>query len=457
MDCQEIRELLSPYCDNMLEEALRIQLEQHLQHCEQCRQELEELKFVITLMQGSTELLAPADFSGRIAERLASLTPEQGKLNQTIEEGRVKTWFRTWGRVAAVAAILLVAVAIGLEQNGRFDFRTLESKTSELLSVGQMPGQFSRVGPVTGKTAGQTANQTPEQPVGPSPEQLQNQSSGESAGPLAKSKVAMDQANANQDGYNSAASAKSVVRDIAGSASPAPEARKLITNGRLQLEVVNFDSTYTGLLKLVEKYGGYVENSSMSNTPSNTPLAEQYRSGRLTIRVPAGQFNALLAEIDKMETIVFREMGNKDVSAEFYDTQARLRNWKQQEVRLLEILKQAKNVEEILRVEGELQRVRQEVEVMEGRIKSLSKLTELATLDIEIIQVMSKKNIDLPQGSNVLPRAKEAFIGTVNGLLDFMGKMVVMLGKFAPLLIILAVAVGLWLILRYWKGRTPRS
>lgn len=460
MECQEIRELLSPYCDSMLEEALQNQVEQHLQHCEQCRQELEELQFVIKLMQGSTEVLAPAGFSGLITERLASLSPEQGKSNQSIKGGRVKTWFQTWGRVAAVAAILMLAVAIGLEQEGKFGFIAEQSKSTESSSpMAQSPpmSQDQSVGQLSGQSTGGSP--------GGSPTPM-----AENKALYKKHKQAALEDNSSAPSENSAVRA---ARDINNGDSAqqgltndkeanqsrkvAPGERKLITKGRLQLEVVNFDNAYSSLLKLVEKYQGYVENSSLSNSPSDTPLAAQYHAGRLTIRVPAGQFNALLAEIDKVGTVVFRETGNQDVSAEFYDTQARLRNWQQQEVRILEILKQAKNVEDILRVEGELQRVRQEIEVMEGRIKNLGSLTEMATLDIEISQVKSKKAIDLPEGRNVIPRATEAFIGTVNDLLNFMGKTIVLLGQLAPLLIILALAVGLWIILRYWKGRKPPS
>jgi hypothetical protein len=426
MECLEIRELLSPYCDNMLEEAPQTQVEQHLQRCEQCRQELEQLQFVIKLMQGSIEVLAPAGFSGLITERLASLSPEQGKSNQSIEGGRVKTWFQNWGRVAAVAAILVVAAAIGLEQNGRFDFIADQSKNTESSS-----------------------------PMVQSPPMSQDQSVGQLSGQSTGGSAEKHKQAALED--NSAVSSENSTVRVAANQfrKVAPGERKLITKGRLQLEVVNFDNAYSGLLKLVEKYQGYVENSSLSNSPSDTPLAEQYHAGRLTIRVPAGQFNALLAELDTVGTVVFREMGNQDVSAEFYDTQARLRNWQQQEVRILEILKQAKNVEDILRVEGELQRVRQEIEVMEGRIKNLGSLTEMATLDIEISQVKSKKAISVPEGRNVIPRATEAFIGTVNDLLNFMGKTIVLLGQLAPLLIILALAVGMWFIRRYWKGRKP--
>lgn len=427
MQCQEIRELLSPYCDNMLDEAQRTQVDQHLQGCEQCRQELEELRFVIELMQGSTEVLAPEDFSRKVTERLDSLPPVKEGLLKPVGRSRVITW----GRVAAVAAMLVIAAAIGLEENGGLSFDAAQKQSQADY------GSDSSYNELKAKSAQPSAAGAP---------------------------AVTESAHVAADGTPAVGSGSAEKRLMAGKDQAAqsngavPVQRKLITNGRVQLEVTDFDSAYAKIIKAVEKYQGYVENSTFSNSPKDTPLLEQNHSGRLTIRVPAGQFNALLEEVKQVGTVVFREMGSQDVSTEFYDTQARLRNWKQQETRLLEILKQAKNVDEILRVEGELQRVRQEVEVMESRIKTLGNLTEMATLELEINQVNSKKAIQIQKSRNVFPRAAEAFIGTINGLLDVLGKTVVFLGELGPVLIILAVVIGLlYIILRHRKNGKPPS
>lgn len=479
MRCQEIRELLSPYYDNMLDETQRIRVEQHLQGCEQCRQELEELKFVIELMQGSAEILAPEGFSRKVMARVASPSAAEAGANGSAGQG----WLRRWGRVAAVAAMLVAAVVIGIEVNEKGYFASNLSP----LSLQKADKSQAQVGmPEVSSSGDSTAgldNPAVKEPLTVKDEaKLKEEKYGhtpykDSNSMPASPGVRYDMAQSSVAGAPQALGSSPEQRlmpseapgsmvtggpggqpgggeEVQRKANAAVE-RKLITNGRVQVEVTDFDSAYSGIIKTVEKFRGYVENSTFSNSPQGTPPEEQYRSGRLTVRVPAGQFNALLEEIKKVGTVVFREMRSQDVSAEFYDTQARIRNWKQQEARLLEILKQAKNVDEILRVEGELQRVRQEVEIMEGRIKTMGNLSEMATLEIELTQVKSKQVIQIPEGKNVFQRTAEAFIGTVNDLLDILGKTVVLLGGLAPVLIVLVVAVGLFLTFRHRKGGKP--
>ncbi|MDA8210408.1 MAG: DUF4349 domain-containing protein [Clostridia bacterium] len=475
MRCQEIRELLSPYYDNMLDETQRIRVEQHLQGCEQCRQELEELKFVIELMQGSAEVLAPEGFSRKVMARVASPSAAEVGANGSAGQG----WLRRWGRVAAVAAMLVAAVVIGIEVNEKGYFASNLSP----LSVQKADKSQSQVGMPEVSPAGDEGDN----PAGKVPAMLKEAknkmatdgpgghiaSNSMPAGPGVQYDMAQPSVAGAPQALGSSAQERLMPGEARGPMASggmgskteggkelqrkdnAAVERKLITNGRVQVEVTDFDSAYSGIIKTVEKFRGYVENSTFSNSPQGTPPEEQYRSGRLTVRVPAGQFNAFLEEIKKVGTVVFREMRSQDVSAEFYDTQARIRNWKQQEARLLEILKQAKNVDEILRVEGELQRVRQEVEIMEGRIKTMGNLSEMAALEVELTQVKSKKVIQVPEGKNVFQRSAEAFIGTVNDLLALLEKSVVFLGGLAPVLIVLAVAVGLFLTFRHRKRGNP--
>ncbi len=469
MHCQEIRELLSPYIDRMLEPEQQSQVEQHLEGCEQCQQELAELQFVLGLMQESAESLAPAGFSSKVMERLNAPDRELPKWRYTFSKLVPAGWFgqrpdhskgttsqgQPWGRIITVAAMLIIAVAVSTDLNKVTDFSigALNQTKSSQEEANQQTAQDTTQEATQDTTvADQGFNST-----GAAPETAKRMAPSASFYMAPQAELSKSKQGNHASKTRAFADSNTTVQSTAerNSTVQSTAERKIIKNGRVQLEVTNIDKTNAQIMERVKSYQGYIESSSLNNSPQNSPSEEQYRSGNLVIRIPVNQYENFFAQIKTMGNVVFQEIRGQDVSSEFYDTQARIRNWKQQEVRLLEILKQAKNVEEILRVEGELQRVRQEVEVMEGRIRSLGNLSEMATLEVTLTQVKANNVISLPE-KNVFQKAGEAFIRSVNELLDFAGNMVIVLGGLAPVLLILALVVGGAILYRRWKAKQTK-
>lgn len=158
-----------------------------------------------------------------------------------------------------------------------------------------------------------------------------------------------------------------------------PAARILIKNASLSLEVASYDVAFAQIQRLAEGAGGFI-------TGSNAYLRDdKVKTGTVTLRVPATQFETLLVELKKFaEKVENENLSGNDITEEFYDLTARLENKKRAETRYQDILKSAKSVKDILEVEQALTNVREEIERLEGRKRYLSDQAAMSTITINL-------------------------------------------------------------------------
>lgn len=152
--------------------------------------------------------------------------------------------------------------------------------------------------------------------------------------------------------------------------------RKLIKEGDVEFETNDLNATRQAILKAVEKYKGYVSSDQESNSPER-------ESNTMVVRVPADHFDNFLSDATKgVKRFDSKEIKIIDVTTEFLDIQARLKTKKELENRYLELLKQAKNVIEMLEIEKQIGELRSDIESMEGRLKYLQNQVSYSTLTL---------------------------------------------------------------------------
>jgi len=156
--------------------------------------------------------------------------------------------------------------------------------------------------------------------------------------------------------------------------------RKIIRNGELTLET---ESPTEGLRKITavaESHGGFVVTSEFKQNPVAAG-AKPSQSVTVVARVPASQFASALDQIRNAgERLIQEKVSGQDVSEEYLDVEARLRNKKALEGQFLEIMKQARKVEDALDVQSQLADVRTEIERLEGRRRFLENQAALSTI-----------------------------------------------------------------------------
>jgi hypothetical protein len=235
-------------------------------------------------------------------------------------------------------------------------------------------------------------------------------------------------------------------RPAAVEAQPAkPEAvsRKIIYTTSIEVVVEDFDAAERELLQLLKAQdGAYIAKSDVRGSPG-TP-----RSGSWTIRVPVSGFEAFKQAVAHLGELQRNQTDSQDVTDEYYDLGARIKNKQVEEERLLKHLeKSTGKLEDILAVEKELTRVRGEIERYQGRRQYLEKLSALTTVTVTIHE---RKNYgpDKTQAPTFGTTVSRTFEGSLDVLASFGKGLVLFVVALLPWLVVLAVlavpAVLLW-------------
>jgi len=194
-------------------------------------------------------------------------------------------------------------------------------------------------------------------------------------------------------------------------AVPIPKAtanRKIIYDARVELVTEDLNKLESGLLKIIETQGAYIADSDRSGATGAT------RHGNWKVRVPVESYDAFVRGVLGLGELVSTRANSQDVSAEYYDLDARQTAKKVEEARLLKHLTDSTGrLEEILAVERELSRVRSEIEQMQGRLAVLSNLTSLATVTVTASEI---KGYVPPQAPTLSQKVARTFAGSVNSL-----------------------------------------
>lgn len=173
------------------------------------------------------------------------------------------------------------------------------------------------------------------------------------------------------------------------SAANAFAAQKLIRRVELEVETSDYNAFLGGLTEQVAALGGYFE-SVEARTSGSRP------SARLTIRVPAAQLDALTEHVNGAGNVTYRVETQQDVTLQYVDTESRIAALRTEQDRLLALLEQAQNLDEILLLEDRLSEVRYQLESYEATLRTLANQVEYATLTVNVQQVEVYTPVEQP-------------------------------------------------------------
>jgi hypothetical protein len=171
------------------------------------------------------------------------------------------------------------------------------------------------------------------------------------------------------------------------------------------------------LRRIVQRVGGFVADASVQSGRN------QVRSATLQLKVPAARFDDLTEGLRPLGRLQFVNVAAEDVSEEFVDLNARVVNAHRLEERLIELLRtRTGKLQDVLTVERELARVREEIERMEGRVRFLKASAQLSTLSVNLYEPAPL--VSVPGRSPIAEAFKTAwrnFVGLVAGLIASLG------------------------------------
>jgi len=230
----------------------------------------------------------------------------------------------------------------------------------------------------------------------------------------------------------------SLGRDIPPPAAPS----MVIRTGTASIRIDSLEPALATLRVLAARVGGYVANTSVQAGPA------QYRQATLEIKVPAARFDDLVAGLEPIGKVEAVNVTAEDVGEEFVDVSARVANAKRLESRLIELLAtRTGRLQDVLSVERELARVREEIERYEGRLRYLRSRSAMSTLSITVHEPVPVVG---DPGSNVLVRAVER---AWRNFVELVAGFIASLGVLVPL--VLAGGAVVWGVRRWRRPAVP--
>lgn len=205
----------------------------------------------------------------------------------------------------------------------------------------------------------------------------------------------------------------------------------IIRTGNASVRVDSLETAIEQVKQLALRFGGWIANTSMQTGP------EQIRAATLTLKLPSSRYEDALGGLDPIGELETVQTTAEDVGEEFVDVQARVANGRRLEARLVTLLAtRTGKLEDVLAVERELARVREEIERSEGRIRYLRTRVALSTLTVTVHE-------DAPLlGSN--PSANvigDAFVAAWRNFVALLAGAIAMLGVAVPLAVLGAAIV----------------
>lgn len=232
------------------------------------------------------------------------------------------------------------------------------------------------------------------------------------------------------------------VRGTAAATDSTTNPSLIIRNGTVALEVRSIEPAMVAVQNLAARLGGTVGNSSMSSAEY------QRRSARIELKIPAARFDSALVGLEPIGTVESVSSSAEDVGEEFVDVTARVANARRLEERLISLLAtRAGKLEEVLAVERELARVREEIERYTGRIRYLQSRVATSTLTVTLREPAPL--VRTSPGDNVI---MNAFRDAWRNFVGFVAGFIALLGVIVPSMLLLVIVVWGWR-----RARRPRA
>lgn len=174
---------------------------------------------------------------------------------------------------------------------------------------------------------------------------------------------------------------------------PAQE-KKIVKHVNINMQTMEFEETMAAIIEKIDESGGYVQEQSVDGMSMYYEGDYYERSARIDARVPVEDLDAVAESIGKLGNVTSQDSSISDISDSYYDTAARLEALEVQEDRLLELMSQAENVEDIIKLEEALSNVRLQIEELTATIANMDKQVAYSYLSIYLSEVSEYRVVE---------------------------------------------------------------
>lgn len=225
--------------------------------------------------------------------------------------------------------------------------------------------------------------------------------------------------------------------------------RKIIYTAHLSMESTDFEAARSALLAAVESHGAYLEYTDQWGSAQDYDRYVSY-----TVRVPADEYRAFLAEAGEAASLLSMSESAEDITSSYIDVEARLSALESQRDRLNELADKAETTADLLEIESQLSEVQYQIENYTRQLRSMDNQVGYSTVDITLREVATLT----PTGVTFGEKLTDAFTGGLNAFVGFVQGLVLTVVYLLPLLVVLAVLIPVLVVLyRRWRKAHPKK
>ena len=213
--------------------------------------------------------------------------------------------------------------------------------------------------------------------------------------------------------------------------------RKTIKNAEVYIDTKNYSTFTTAFSQKVQQLQGYIEYSTENNRYDNLKFSAQ------TVRIPAENLEKFIGELEILGTVTSKTFGSKDITDSYIDIESRLNAVKTEEQTLLNLLKKADKLSDVLEIQQRLSSVRADIESMEAQLKNYDNQIEYSTVTVNITEVEREAEIN----DSFFGRVKERFLESLYGLGDFFEETAISILGGLPYILTVGIVAGIVIII----------
>ncbi|MGB9244304.1 MAG: DUF4349 domain-containing protein [Candidatus Acidiferrales bacterium] len=418
----ELEEVMA-YLDGEMYADRAAEIAHHMQQCAECQELAASFRNLSRELAAWAVEASPARLTEQVNAEVASVAaPAGAKVSQpemTPAERSIALirWLKgrpwMWAGAGALATILLLAIAIPTLRTAPF----IASRDRATLPMSTSLGKA----PIFGRPVQETQR-----------EQLQ-----ELQKRMVQQEVASSLENNQADGRysvsiepNAAAPAPPVSPSAETIGSPAASPM-IARTASLSLVVRDFAGIEAAVKNVVSRHSGYIGELNTSTPP------DAAKTFSATLRVPSAQLEPALAELKQLGRADQASQAGEEVTKQYVDLAARLKNSRATEERLLAVLRNnTGKVKDVLEVENEISRVRGEIEEMEADQRTLQARIDFATITLSVTEEYKASLNGAPSSTST--RLHNAFVTGYHSVVENVIGLVAWLLEAGPTLLLWA-------------------
>jgi len=217
---------------------------------------------------------------------------------------------------------------------------------------------------------------------------------------------------------------------------------KIIKNANLNMYVDKgkFLETYNRISSMIETYGGSVINSNYSKE-------NDIFSGFIEVIVPKEKFDSVINKLGELGNVTNLEISSSDVTQEYVDLNSRLKVLEAQKELLTSWLKQAKTIDELLKIRSEIEQVESEIEQIKGRLNYIALNTDFSKVDIYLKEGVPEKT----SHGTIFDKIKDYLMVPVNAFIYSIVGLLVIVAFLIPWALL---GFGIYSVVRKIKAKS---